>query len=248
MSRLGLGSKNPPVPLPGSRTIDGHGVAEINAAAFSSEAGKRPASVGYGQPTGTAAVGTFAFHRDRGDSYRTLERWNDARQEYEFALRQAPGDAETRALLGEMQARIGDERRALRNLAQAAKDAPSLSAVPYRKGNALRALKRNELAIGAYLDAVRLDGTNKDALNNLGVSYMETGSYDRAAQTFERLLAQDPNQANAILNLGILYEEHLDDTKKAADFYNRYLDLKGDVPRKTEVRRWLTLLNRKAGQ
>jgi tetratricopeptide (TPR) repeat protein len=245
LGRLGLSRQIPPAaPLSQNQSVAGHDAAAINTAAFQSEAANRKSSVGYGQPTGTAALGTFAFHRDRGDEYRNTERWADARNEYEYALRQAPGDAETRALLGEMQARTGDERRALRNLNQAAKDAPALAAVPYRRGNALRALKQNDQAIGAYLDAIRLEPRHAEALNNLGVTYMETNRPDRAASTFERLLAAHPNHPNALMNLGILYEDSLSDPKKAAEYYERYLQL-SDAPRKTEVRRWLNLLNRR---
>lgn len=233
----------PPSALPESTTPGGQNRDQINEAAFGPAASKRRSSIAFGQPTGTTALGSFAFHRDRGDQYRFAERWADARVEYDFALRQAPGDAETRALLGEMYARQGDRRRALRNLDQAAKDAPTMAAVPYRRGNAFRALNQKELAVGAYLDALRLDPNHKDTLNNLGVTYMETGRADRAATTFERLLAIDSSNANAILNLGILYEEQLNQPAKAEEFYNRYLAL-GDVPRKTEVRRWLTLLRR----
>jgi tetratricopeptide (TPR) repeat protein len=245
LPRLGIFRQlPPPVPLPSSRVVDGKDATAINEAAFSSEAARRPSSTGYGQATGTAALGTFAFHRDRGDQLRMAERWADALTEYEYALRLAPGDAETRALLGEMQARVGDSRRALRNLDQAARDNPSLAAVPYRRGNALRALKRYDEAIGAYLDALRLDGRHADSLNNLGVTYMETNRPDRAAATFERLLQIHPNHPNALLNLGILYEDSLNNPKAAEAYYERYLAL-GDVPRKTEVRRWLTLLRRR---
>lgn len=241
LGRLGLGPKIAAAPLPESRDFGGHGVEAVNAAAFGPEATKRKSSVGYGQAAGTAALGTFAFHRDRGDQYRSAERWSDARNEYDYALRQAPGDAETRALLGEMHARMGDDRRAIRNLDQAARDNSSLASVPYRRGNALRALDRKDQAIGAYLDAIRLDPKHKDALNNLGVTYMDTGRYQKAAETFERILSLDSGHANAILNLGILYEEHLNDPKRAEGYYNSYLSL-GEVPRKTEVRRWLNLL------
>jgi len=100
----------------------------------------------------------------------------------------------------------------------------------------LRETGRLDQAVGAYLEALERDPNNKFAHNNLGVVYMQKGQYAKAAQHFERVLAIDPSYDKAMLNLGIIYDDHLGDKEKALKYYDQYLAAKGE--RSGEVRRW----------
>ncbi|MCX7718840.1 MAG: tetratricopeptide repeat protein [Candidatus Sumerlaeaceae bacterium] len=207
----------------------------INAAAFSAEARAEPGSIVYGNHS-KVALGTFAFHRDRGDSYRSANRWAEAATEYETALRLEPGDLDTRTLYAEALARAGRTAEGEAQFDKAAEIAPGDSRVPYRRANMLRETGRVDQAVGAYLEAIELDPNNKFAHNNLGVVYMQKGQYTKAAQHFERVLEIDPSYDKAMLNLGIIYDDHLGDKAKALKYYDQYLAAKGE--RSAEVRRW----------
>jgi tetratricopeptide (TPR) repeat protein len=207
----------------------------INAAAFSAEAKADPGSMVYGNHS-KVALGTFAFHRDRGDSYRSANRWAEAATEYETALRLEPGDLDTRTLYAEALGRAGRVAESEAQFDKAAEIAPGDARVPYRKGNMLRETGRLDQAVGAYLEALERDPNNKFAHNNLGVVYMQKGQYAKAAQHFERVLAIDPSYDKAMLNLGIIYDDHLGDKEKALKYYDQYLAAKGE--RSGEVRRW----------
>jgi tetratricopeptide (TPR) repeat protein len=214
----------------------------INEAAFGTEAEAQVPSKGYGQ-TSKVALGTFAFHREKGDNYRAAGRYKEAAIEYEIALRLAPQDVETRTLYGEMLSRYGSKTAAQTEFEQAKAEDPNDSRVHYKQGNAYYDQQKFDLAIGSYLRAVELDPQNKFAQNNLGVVYMEKGEYDKAVQLFKKVLEIDPKYDMAILNLGIIYDEHLADKDQALKYYDQYLALKG--PRSTEVERWADALRKK---
>ena len=218
---------------------------QINDAAFGEASQKDPGSVGYGQ-SGKVALGTFAFHRKRGDDYREASRWQDAAVEYKQALELSPNDAETRSLLAEMYGRIGANERAQTQFEKAKAQAPADDSIYYKQGNAYFDEQKYDLAIGSYRQALDLNPQNKFALNNMGVAYMEKKDYTRAADKFKQVLKLDPKYEMAVLNLGIIYDEHIVDKAQALKYYDEYLALKG--PRATEVQRWADAIRAKSKQ
>lgn len=211
--------------------------AALNEAAFGEESQKNPGSKGYGQET-KVALGTFAFHREKGDDYRGANRWEDAAVEYKMALELNPADTETRTLLAEMYGRIGSAESAQAQFKKAKAEAPNDDMVYYREGNAYFDDQKYDLAIGSYRQALELNPSNKQALNNIGVAYMEKKDYLQAAEKFKEVLKLDDAYDMAILNLGIIYDEHIVDPAQALKYYDRYLELGG--PRSPEVQRWAT--------
>jgi tetratricopeptide (TPR) repeat protein len=219
--------------------------AELNDAAFGEASQKDPGSKGYGQ-TNEVALGTFAFHREKGDDYRKANRLQDAAVEYKMALELNPNDAETRSLLAEMYGRIGAPNRAQAQFAKAKAQAPNDDAIYYKEGNAYFDEQKYDLAIGSFRKAIDLNPSNKLALNNMGVAYMEKKDYTTAADKFKKVLELDPTYEMAVLNLGIIYDEHIVDKEQALKYYDRYLELKG--PRSTEVQRWADAIRARASQ
>jgi tetratricopeptide (TPR) repeat protein len=210
-------------------------VEQVNKVAFGAESRAERGSIGYGNTT-KVALGTFAFHREKGDTYRKAQRWVEAADEYETALRLSPGDTGTRALLAEALANAGEGDISDVQFRKAASEAPGDARVPYRQGNVYREQKKPDLAIGAYRQAIDLDPRNKFAHNNLGVVYMEKGDYAKAAASLKRVLEIDPAYDKAMLNLGIIYDDHLGDKEQALKYYDMYVKAKGE--RSGEVRGW----------
>lgn len=213
--------------------------AEINAAAFGPDAQAQKPSTGY-QNMSKVALGTYAFHKERGDKYRALERWKDAASEYETAIRLAPTDSETRTLLAEMLAKAGASDEADAQFARVEAGSPDDPRVAYKQGNLYRDQKKPDLAIGAYRRAITIDPNHKFAHNNLGVVYMEKGDYANAVVHFKRVLELDPSYDKAMLNLGIIYDDHLANKPQALKYYEMYLKAGGD--RTSEVQTWVDAL------
>ncbi|MCX7626620.1 MAG: tetratricopeptide repeat protein [Candidatus Sumerlaeaceae bacterium] len=212
-------------------------VKAINQAAFSEETdATQQQPKRFGNP-GKILLGTFAFHREKGDNYRKAQRWIEAADEYQLALEKNPDDAETRALLAECLARAGEVDVAEEQFRRALAMDPNDPKVLFRMGNTYRELKRYDAAIKAYRQALGADPNNATVRNNLGVVYMESGAYAKAAEEFKKVLQINPRYDKAALNLGILYEEHLDDPQKALQYYSRYIEMGG--PRAKEVQKWL---------
>ncbi len=215
---------------------------DINEAAFGAESQKTSGSLGYGQ-TSKVVLGTFAFHREKGDQYRTANRFKEAAVEYKTALEASPNDAETRTLLAEMYGRIGDSTKAVTQFDKAKTVAPADDRIYYKEGNTYFDEQKYDLAIGSYTKALDLNPNNKFALNNLGVAYMEKKDYSKAAEKFKQVLKIDPAYEMAVLNLGLIYDEHIIDRDQALKYYDRYLELKGS--RAGEVQRWADALKAK---
>jgi Tfp pilus assembly protein PilF len=83
-------------------------------------------------------------------------------------------------------------------------------------------------------------------MNNMGVAYMEKKDYATAAEKFKKVLEMDPAYDMAVLNLGIIYDEHIVDKDQALKYYDRYIELKG--PRSAEVQRWSDAIKAKSAQ
>lgn len=73
--------------------------------------------------------------------------------------------------------------------------------------------------------------------NELGITYRQLGQFGKAREAYERAIALDPNYAAAQLNLGILLDLYLWDSRAALQAYERYMALlpSGD----DTVRKWI---------
>jgi tetratricopeptide (TPR) repeat protein len=84
---------------------------------------------------------------------------------------------------------------------------PALGATrhPYNLG--CRALAAGDVAAATDLfkEAVKLDPTDTDALNNLAVCFVKTGAYDKAMPLLEKVLRLNANYRGADLNVGAAY-------------------------------------------
>lgn len=209
---------------------------DINRVAFGPDSKTAANTVVYGNVS-KVALGTFAFHKERGDNYRAAQRYRDAADEYKVALEMAPGDVETRTLLAEMLERSGQADEADTQFQRAEAIAPDDSRAFYRKGNIYRDQGKQDQAIGAYRQAIGIDPNDKFSHNNLGVVYMEKGDYNKAASEFKKVLDLDPNYDKAMLNLGIIYDDHLANKPEALKYYEMYLQHKGE--RAAEVQSWV---------
>jgi tetratricopeptide (TPR) repeat protein len=72
------------------------------------------------------------------------------------------------------------------------------------------------------------------------------GRYRDAEAVYRRVLKENPRDAQAHYNLGVLYEDYLRDASRAADHYRRYLELNPSAPDGDIVRGWLIELEIRA--
>jgi Flp pilus assembly protein TadD len=92
--------------------------------------------------------------------------------------------------------------------------------------------------------AVRSNPQQPVYLNQLGIAYREQGQFARAREAYEKALAIDPAYPAPNLNLGVLFDLYLDDSKRAAEHYDRYLALTPGGDEK--VGKWLADLKNRS--
>ena len=71
---------------------------------------------------------------------------------------------------------------------------------------------------------------------SIGNSYYDNGQYKEALAEYQKVIDFDPRNVDAHLNIGIIYQDILQDNEKAALHYRNYLELQG--PRQEEVSQW----------
>jgi tetratricopeptide (TPR) repeat protein len=80
---------------------------------------------------------------------------------------------------------------------------------------------------------------------NLAVAYDKTGLYGAEEREYLECLKLDPGDANVHYNLGILYDDKLNDGVKALKHYRRYLELRPSGEDAEQVKEWVLTAEQK---
>lgn len=84
-------------------------------------------------------------------------------------------------------------------------------------------------AIGLYQDTLRLDPTNVNAQNNLGVALQQRGKRAEAEAAYRRAIALDPFSTTAHLNLGLLLRSMNRAAEASQEFFQARQNARGDA-------------------
>ena len=74
---------------------------------------------------------------------------------------------------------------------------------------------------------------------NLGLSYDESGMYKKALAEYRKALKITPNDPDIHYNLGVLYDDHIKNKKKAIYHYKMYLKLAPHAKDASQVAYWI---------
>ena len=94
----------------------------------------------------------------------------------------------------------------------------------FLEGNRYHAEKKFDEAIENYTKAIKLNGNFKEAYNNRGVSYVDTGDYFSAIKDYEKVMEINSNDTDAYNNRGIAYIKQKKYSLAIADF-NKIIEL-----------------------
>ncbi len=110
--------------------------------------------------------------------------------------------------------------------------------IVYRQGGHL------EAAVAEFELAVKCNPQQPVFWNQLGITYRQQGQFAKARDAYEHASAIDPAYPAPILNLGILFDLYLWDSKRALELYDRYLALTpgGDA----KVAKWVADLKNRS--
>ena len=97
----------------------------------------------------------------------------------------------------------------------------------YRIGRAYYNNSNFNLAEGWYKKAVELASANLDFINALGALYVQVDENEKAINTLENSLTQNPKQPEPLTNLGFVYAKQ-QQFDKAIFYYNKAISLDPD--------------------
>jgi tetratricopeptide (TPR) repeat protein len=143
---------------------------------------------------------------DLGIAHTLLEHYGKAIEAYESALRVNPSIPDN--LLSCLAANyIQCERwsEALQVSERLIQQDPNEYEAHLYLALAYSGLNRDELAIGAYREALRLNPNSSPVLANLGISYFKVEQFSEAASSLEKAIDLDPSEPEARLKLGEVY-------------------------------------------
>ncbi len=81
-----------------------------------------------------------------------------------------------------------------------------------------------------FLNALRIDSINMDAMNSLAVYYQTNDRMEEAKDLYKRLIIRDKTYVNAAFNLGLVYFEQ-DSLTQAIDHFTIALGINSALPR-----------------
>jgi len=146
-------------------------------------------------------------------------RLTEAEHLYRSLLGRQPRQPDILHLLGGVAYQNGDVETALTHFdaALAAGGGAGVDSLHFNRGNALKALGRNDEAILAFIAAGEANHSNSAAFYNLGLLQQERGRFEEALVAYRMVLAELPEHAPSWNNLGVLLHEqgHLAEAEQA---------------------------------
>jgi tetratricopeptide (TPR) repeat protein len=146
----------------------------------------------------------FEAHYNLAAMLQARNKIEEARREYEFALRIHPEDAAANNAMGSVLLASGQPGDAVTYLRRALKARPDYFDAHYNLGNGLASQNDFAGASEQFQLALELRPNDADAEANLGSALAEMGDFAQAKIHFERALRINPNHALAKENLGEL--------------------------------------------
>lgn len=97
-------------------------------------------------------------------------------------------------------------------------------------------------ALNLYSQALLVYPDNYNFHYNLGVIYLKKLDYLSALKKFKTVISLNSRDSGAYYNLGIIYENCLNDKKKALSCYEKYLKFTSSGKEKETVKAWIEFI------
>jgi tetratricopeptide (TPR) repeat protein len=93
----------------------------------------------------------------------------------------------------------------------------------------------------------RANNKKADYYYNKAVDFIEDEKYQEAAGALKKTIEFAPQGPDAYYNLGVLYEDYLDDKWEARKYYRKYIRLAPDAKDSLQVEGWIKRINAELG-
>jgi tetratricopeptide (TPR) repeat protein len=179
----------------------------------------------------TALIQLKEALQNRGDTKVTAGDLQGARNEFRQALQYFPDDAYSKSRLAMIEGKQAEAAQADLQQRTLRMQEEQQSR---QKSAALRLSALSASRTGLYAKAVsdwqeylKLEPNSDEAYYYIGVGNMEQKQYDTAILNLEKCLSLNSNNLPAHLTLGLLYDRHRGDLKRAADHFRKVKDSGG---------------------
>ncbi len=142
-----------------------------------------------------------AVHRDLGDVFTDLHRYDDARAELQAAIRLAPTDETGYAQLIACCTAAGDSDGALHAAKEGVAHCPDSADLQFALGKQLETAGRLDEALPAFAAARRLQPESADAYHEMAGIYFRQGRNDEGIAVLEAVLEHIPDHPPTLLAL-----------------------------------------------
>jgi len=169
--------------------------------------------------------------QNRGDTKVTAGDLQGARSEFRQVLQYFPDDAYSKSRLTAIEGKLAEAALSEQQQRQAKvqEEQQSRQRSATVRQSALTASRTGLYvkSISDWQEYLKLEPNSEEAYYYIGVGNMELRQYDTAILNFEKCLSINSNNLSARLNLGLLYDRHRGDLKRAADNLRRVKDAGG---------------------
>jgi tetratricopeptide (TPR) repeat protein len=179
----------------------------------------------------TALIQLREALQNRGDTKVTAGDLQGARNDFRTVLQYFPDDAYSKSRLTTIEGKLAEAALAEQQQRQARVQEEQQSK---QRSAALRQTALTASRTGLYAKSIsdwqeylKLEPGSDEAYYYIGVGNMEQRQYDTAILNFEKCLSVNSNNLPARLNLGLLYDRHRGDLKRAMDHLRRVKDAGG---------------------
>lgn len=169
--------------------------------------------------------------QNRGDTRIANSDWQQARTEFRTVLQYFPDDLYSKTRLAMVEGKLQEIAQAEQRRLQGMQEEQQQLR---QKIASLRQSALNSYRAGAYQRAIsdwqeylKLEPNSDEACFSIGAAYLEQKQLDNAILYFEKAVSLNPKNALAQLNLGILYDQHRHDFKRAEEHLRRAKELGG---------------------
>jgi tetratricopeptide (TPR) repeat protein len=149
----------------------------------------------------------------------------DARRLLLEARRLSPCYAYVQMNLSALDARAGDDAGSLRWAEEAVACNPRLALTHHHRAAALERLGRRDEALAAYRRVTEIDAVHAEAWRAQARLLDARSQWAEAATAWERAIAADPTDADAVMQAGLLYAWRLRDPARAVARFRTVLTL-----------------------
>ena len=169
--------------------------------------------------------------QNRGDTRIANGDWQQARTEFRTVLQYFPDDLYSKTRLAMIEGKLQEiaqaEQRRLQGMQE--EQQQLRQRIAGLRQSALNAYRAGayQRAISDWQEYLKLEPNSDEACFSIGAAYLEQKQLDNAILYFEKAVALNPRNTLAQLNLGILYDQHRHDYKRAEEHLRRARELGG---------------------